>query len=484
MPFTLGIDVGTTFLKALLLDEEGRTRTAAAAGYDLKKPREGFVEQAPGDWWEALIRAVREAVEGVPPADVRALALSTQGDTLVPTLEDGRPACPAISWLDRRAGVECEELLAERPQTWWFARTGKKLLGSNTASKIRWLQAHRPDLARRARFCNVHDHLVRRLTGRFATDVPNASWTTLFNIEQRGWDSEILALLGLSEERVSPVVSCGDPIAGLTPEAADALGLTTDTIVAAGAFDQVAATYGAGVTGADEALLSCGTAWVLFVVTSSPILDEQLRLPACCFVGDREWGLVCCFTGGAAYDWLRDVVRRGHLDAEPAGPPLVFLPYVYGEISPGWDPDARAALIGVGLDHSAEDLQLALMQALAFEGLRNLEVARGLGVSIEGVRMVGGASQSRIWPQIVADVLGVPVTTPVESECAARGAAVLAARAIGMDLSGKASQVAASHLVPDDPRARRYRELYECYNAARESLSGVFRKLGDLRSRA
>jgi xylulokinase len=484
MPFTLGIDVGTTFLKALLLDEEGRTRKIAAAGYDLRKPREGFVEQAPGDWWQALVSAVREAVQGVPPADVRALALSTQGDTLVPTFDDGRPACPAISWLDRRAGAECRELLAERPQTWWFGRTGKKLLGSNTASKIRWLQTHRPDLARGARFCNVHDHLVRRLTGRFVSDVTNASWTTLFNIERRGWDAETLALLGLSEDRVSRIVSCGEPIGELTPESADSLGLTTDTVVAAGAFDQVAATYGAGVTGADEALLSCGTAWVLFVVTPSPVLDDQLRLPACCFVGDREWGLVCCFTGGAAYDWLRDVVKGGHLAAEPAGPPLVCLPYVYGEVSPGWDPEARAAIIGVGLDHSAEDLQLALMQALAFEGLRNLEVARGLGVSIEAVRMVGGASQSPIWPQIVADVLGVPVTIPVESECAARGAALLAAKAVGTDLSGKASQAAASHLVPDASRAPRYRELYECHNAARESLAEVFRKLGDLRSRA
>ncbi|MFQ6096245.1 MAG: FGGY-family carbohydrate kinase [Armatimonadota bacterium] len=481
MPFTLGIDVGTTFLKALLLDEEGRVRKVASAGYDLRRPQRDFVEQDPEDWWKALVEAVREAVEGVPAREVKALALATQGDTLVPTGEDGEALCPALSWMDRRAGAECEELLAIRPQEWWFGKTGKKLLGSNTASKVRWLQRHRPDIAERARFCNVHDHLVRRMTGTFATDATNASWTTLFDIEQRVWDADILDLLGLSEERVSPIVSCGEPIAPLAPGAANELGLTPETVVAGGAFDQVAATYGAGVTGANEALLSCGTAWVLFVVTTRPVLDERLRLPACCFVGDDEWGLVCAFTGGAAYDWLREAVKRDHLEAEPDGPPLIFLPYFYGEVSPGWNPAARGALIGLSLEHTAEHLQLALMRALAFEARRNLEVARGLSVSIESLKMAGGAAQSAIWPQIVADVMGLPITLPVESECAARGAALLAAKSVGLDAPEATPHEPAREVLPDPARARRYEELYGCYNAARESLADVFRMLGELR---
>lgn len=427
MSIYLGLDIGTTSAKCMAVNEDGQTLALTQYAYPMSHPYQDWAEQDPEDYWRGLIHCIRQCAKECGGGDVVSVAMSTQGDTLILTDDLGKPLLPAISWMDTRGQTEFDALLSEVDE-FWYRETGAPLTTVSSACAIRWIARNRPEImAANPRFCYVADYLAKRLCGKFATDVPSASWTPFFSPARRDWSQPVLDLLGITRDRLPEVYESGEVIGELLPEVADELGIGQGTKLIAGAFDQTAAAHGAGASANGISVLSCGTAWVLYIVSAGAVVDAHERLWTCCHTSAGQSALVLPFTGGSAYDWLNRTLSDKS-DAPATGiDQLTFIPHLYGGLSPDWRGESRGSLIGLTLSHTAEDIRLAMMRGLAFEARRNLEAAEPLAGRIESIKMVGGAGKSKTWPQSIANALNrtVEVSECVESAC--YGAAKLAA---------------------------------------------------------
>ena len=471
----LGIDIGTTSAKCLAVDETGKVLAIAQRPYPLAHPHEGWAEQDPEDYWRGIVETVRRcAAECECKGEIVAAAMSTQGDTLIVTDEAGKPLAPALSWMDTRGEAECREMAAEMGQEFWYRETGFILTNYNSACNIRWLERNDPDLKKRIRrYCWVADYLAGRLCGRFVSDVPSASWTPLYSPVRRSWSEPVMDVLGISREMLPDAAESGTTIGELLPEVASELGLKPGVKLMAGAFDQAAAAHGAGAGAGRRSVLSCGTAWVLYAVWGSPVVDDLRQIPVCCHVRPDEWGMVLPFTGGAAYDWLQRTFQ-GEAGGEPSGAePPVFIPHLYGGLCPDWRGESKGSILGLTLAHNREDVRRALMRGMAFEARRNVEAAERISGKIGSIRMVGGAGKSDIWPQMIASILDRPVEVSENVESACYGAAKLAAG--GASANWDETQTTRDFApIPAEVEAEQRR--YEKYLRVYETVAGVYRE--------
>lgn len=433
MAIYLGVDIGTTSTKCLAVDEDGSMLALAQRRYPMTHPHQDWAEQDPEDYWRALVDVIGQCVaqckeQGRGAHEVGALAMSTQGDTLIVADDAGNPLIPAISWMDARPDAECHELMAEADSSFWYRETGSPMNRWSSACSIRWLAKHMPELkSKGARYCYVPDFLAKRLCGEFVTDVPSASWSPLFTPSRRDWSKPVLELLGIDEAALPRTLESGEVIGRLSPSVAVELGLAPETVLVAGAFDQTAAACGAGASAGGRSVLSCGTAWVLYSVSSSPVIDQNEQLCTCCHAKRDEWGLVLPFSGGSTYDWLlRTFGENGDSSKSDSEPPI-FIPHLYGGASPDWHGESKGSLVGLTMSHTREDIRLSLMRGLAFEARRNLEAGELFCGGVQFIRMVGGAGKSDIWPQMIANALGRPVEVSDCVESACFGAARMAA---------------------------------------------------------
>lgn len=461
----LGADIGTTSAKCLAVSEEGHILALAQHPYGMSHPREGWAEQEPEDYWEGLRACVRGCLEqlteqGRSPAQVVSLALSTQGDTLIVADDAGRAVRPAISWMDARADAEFHELLAQDGQDFWYRETGCRLTPYSSACAVRWLAANEPQTLARGRICWVPDFLANRLVGRYALDAPSASWTPLYNPWGREWSTRVAEIAGARADMLPEVLESGSAIGEVLPEASAELGLPGGVSLVAGAFDQAAAAHGAGAKPSGRSVLSCGTAWVLYVVAGSLTAGTDTSIPVCCHVHPQQWGLVLPFTGGTAYDWTRRVFgQQGETDYESPNQPLIFIPHLYGGLCPDWREESRGTIVGLTLSHTAADIEIAVMRGLGFEARRNLEACSRLIAPPGVIRMVGGATRSAFWPQLIADILGIPVEIWECAESACYGAARLAAGKGGEAWKGGETRV----VEPRPANVRKEADLYADY---------------------
>ncbi|MCE5197403.1 MAG: FGGY family carbohydrate kinase [Armatimonadota bacterium] len=441
MAIYLGVDIGTTSAKCLAVDENGAVLAQSQQPYPIMHPAQGWAEQDPEDYWRALSATVRGCVSkckelGRDASEIASIAMSTQGDTLIVTDESGKPLTSAISWMDTRGEVECAELLSEADQSFWYRESGALLSVIGSVCSIRWLEKNKPDIiSNKPHYCFVPDFLAKRLVGEFVIDISSASWTPLCSPCSRAWSNAVLELLGISRSDVSETMESGEVIGEIKPDIASELGLASGVKLIAGAFDQAAAAYGVGASVGGRGVLSCGTAWVLYSVSSMPPFDASECLSICCHVKPSEWGLVLPFSGGSTYDWLNRMFTQ--TNTAPSGSKLpIFIPHLYGGLSPDWRSESRGSLVGLTMSHTQEDIRLALMRGIACEARRNMEAAELLCGRVESVRMVGGAGKSDIWPQMVSNILNRPVELPDCVESACYGAAKLAAGEVSSGWSG------------------------------------------------
>jgi len=433
-------------VKALLVDRDARPVVEATVEYGISHPRPGWSEQNAEDWWTSLVAATRQAINAAGNADVQALAISTQGDTLVPVDDDCRPLAPARTWMDTRTGDLIPPLEAQVDSQTWYETTGSRLGPYAAGMTIAWLREHKPDVyAQAARFALVEDFVVERLTGEPALDFPNASRTLMFDIRLREWSGRLTDVIGVEQERLSPTLPSGAVAGLLSEEAAEALGIKAGIPVALGGHDQTCAAVGAGVVSPGEILLSCGTAWVLLASVDRVLLDgERRRVQTYCHAAPDRWALLTAHAGGNVLAWMRetlyggDAVTYAEIDADAqraldeGGPGLLVLPHFYGANSPHWMRQARGVIAGLTLGRRREDLALGMLRGVGLEVMRHFATFRDMGAAPDEIRMIGGGAKSRLWAQIIADCTQATVVLPEVREAAAYGAAVLAGVSAGI----------------------------------------------------
>jgi xylulokinase len=457
----VGIDVGTSGVKAIAISAEGDVVARAERAYPLSTPRPGWAEQEPEDWWRATEAALADL--HVEPAGI---GLSGQMHGLVVLGADDRPLCPAILWNDQRTGAECAEIEERVGVRRLLELTGNRALPGFTAPKLLWLRAHEPETYARIRHVLLPKDYVRfRMTGERAIDVADASGTLLFDVAERRWSDEMLGALELPREWLPPSHECAE---------------------IAGAGDQAAGALGVGVDRPGPLSVVLGTSGVVFASLPGYRPDAEGRVHVFCHAVPGGWhAMGVMLSAAGALGWLRDRVTGGGYDellreAErwpPGTEGLLFQPYLSGERTPHADPDARAAFVGLELRHDRGALVRAVLEGVAY-GLRDsLELLRALGVQAEVGRVSGGGARSELWLRIVASVLGIPLERTAVEEGAAYGAALLGGVRAGVwaDVhEAVASCVRARGRVDPDP------EWQEAYEEGYRAFRRLYPALRDL----
>jgi xylulokinase len=415
----VGLDVGTTGVKAIAIDEGGEVLARAEERYPLSSPHPHWAEQDPDDWVRASELTLARL--GVEPG---AVGLSGQMHGLVSLGTDDVPLRPAILWNDQRTAAESAEIERRVGFERLLALTGNRALTGFTAPKLLWLRKHEPELFARIQSVLLPKDYVRlKLFGERASDVADASGTLLFDVANRVWSDEVLAALELPREWLPPVFE------------------SPAVVGAPGAGDQAAAAVGVGVTGPGPLSIVLGTSGVVFGTLGAFKADEQARVHVFCHAVPGTWhAMGVMLAAGGALRWLRDAIAPDAsyeqlIAAAEGWPPgcegLLFAPYLAGERTPYADPDARGAFVGLSLRHDRGALVRAVLEGVAY-GLRDsLELLRELGVQPAFGRVSGGGARSGLWRKIVASVLDLPLERTAADEGSAYGAALLAGCAAG-----------------------------------------------------
>ncbi len=445
----ISIDSSTTACKAIAWAHDGTPVAEGRAGIEAFSPHPFWHEQRAGDWWHALVQAVQELLQQVSADRVAALCVTCQRETFVPVDEGGQPLRHAITWLDGRSRAQVEELNLRYGGDAIHDLTGKGPSTNQSLSKLMWLQTHEPGIAARTyKYLDVHAYLVYHLTGQWTTSLACADPMGIVDMRRGAWAEELLVDLGLDPARLVEIVPPGSVIGPLTPAAAEATGLSTRTLVVAGAGDGQCAGLGANITRPGVAYLNLGTAMV-----SGAYADR--------YVADRAFRTLCSPVAGAfvpeevltagtfTVSWFmktfgpdvsglglalsqEDVMEMAAASVPPGSLGLMVVPYWGGVMPPYWDPAATGITIGWIEAHRKEHFYRAILEGIGYEHRLVMDgISRATGQPIDEYILMGGGARSRLWCQIVADIHGKPISRARTTEATSLGAAILAATAAG-----------------------------------------------------
>ncbi len=455
MSYLLGIDVGTSGTKALLIDAEGKVAAGATVEYPLHTPRPLWAEQDPQDWWRATVGAIQAVLarSGVAPEEISGLGLTGQMHGLVALDEQGQVLRPCILWNDQRTGAQCAEILQIVGRERFLAITGNLPLPGFTAPKVLWVREHEPEVYRRiAHILLPKDYIRYRLTGDYATEVSDAAGMVLLDVGRRRWSEELLQALDIPLEWLPRCYESPEVTGVLGKAAAEATGLRAGLPVVGGGGDNAAAAVGSGIVEEGIISASVGTSGVIFAHTEEMKRDPQARLHSFCHAVPGRWHVMgVMLSAGGSLRWLRDTIAGPECEigrltgadpyevmiaeaarVAPGCEGLLFLPYLTGERTPHADANARGAFVGLTLRHGKGALVRSVLEGVAY-GLRDsLELLRVLHIPVQQVRALGGGARSLIWRQIMADVFGVELVTINITDGAAYGAALLAGAGAGV----------------------------------------------------
>ncbi len=458
--------------------------------YQLITPDALSVEMDAETYWRAFKTAVAKVMQasGVAAANVKALGLSAQGETLLVVDEAGRPLRRAIVWLDNRAQSEADELGDRLGHRHAYEITGQvKLVPTWPASKLLWLRRHEPQLFENiAKVLLIEDYFLHRLTGEYVCEGSLVTSTCYWNFRTKKWWPEMLEVLGVSAKQLPRYSESGIPVGNILPEVAEELGLSSQTVACTGALDQACGAIGVGNISPGIFSENTGAALAICATVSKATLDPNDQMP-CHYHGVPDLYMLHTFTsGGIVLRWFRDefapmermVGQASGYDAYdlmgveaarvPAGcEGLVMLPHLQGAMAPEANPKAKGVFFGFTLRHGKSHFTRAIMEAVGFIVRRNIEVIEGLGVEVNEIRALGGGARSRIWKQIEADITGRPVVTTTNEEAATLGAAILAGKAVGLYSSikeavGQMVQIK-DRFEPNPANRGVYEETYRTY---------------------
>lgn len=496
----LGLDLGTSSVKALLVDPAGNVRGAGSAEYPVLHPQPGWAEQDPGDWWAGAVAATRQATGWLPPGTrVAGIGLSGQMHGTVLLGEDRRPLAPAIIWADGRSRQQVEEVTAKVGRERVIEIAGSPVAVGFQAATLAWLRQERSSVWWRVRkVLAPKDELRRRLTGEIATDPGDASGTLLFDVRWRAWSPDLMKAVGVDADRLPPVLSAAAVAGELVEWAAEQLGLPGGLPVVTGTGDAPAGLLGAGIVDPATMLLSISTGAQVMVPADAVRPDPGGRAHAFCAAlepGPQRPGwyqMGATLTAGMAMRWLRDEVLdlRGGDAYErmtalaAASPPgargLLFLPYMVGERTPHMDARLRAAFLGLSSHHTGGDLIRAVMEGAVFACRDAFDVLRETGAKPSRIVMAGGGARSPLWRQIAADVFGLPVHALATADQAAMGAGLLAAVGTGtVDpiSTARAWATIGAPVEPTPAHRARYDDLLAIYRDAATAVRDTSHRL-------
>jgi len=445
MAILLGIDLGTSSVKSILMDETGHLLAIGQEAYSFDIPREGWAEQDPDVWWSASARTIRQALDyaRIKPDEIAGIAFSGQMHGLVPLDADGRPVRKAIIWCDQRSSDQVERIRSQIGMERLGEITGNPVATGFQLPSLLWMKEHEPDSMDAVRTVLLPKDYVRyRLTGMMSTDLTDAASTLVFDTRRGVWSDELIQALELPRSIFPDVHLPEDPSGGVSGEAGRETGLAVGTPVFHGGADQVMQAVGNGILEAGQISVTIGTGGQVFAPLSGFSYDPQLRSHTFNHVvRDRWYFLGAALSAGLSLRWLRDQILSGMSYAEmdrvagqrkPGSDGLVFLPYLSGERTPHMDAEARGLFFGLTLRHGQGHLARAVMEGVVFALRDCLEVYRGLGQRADRVIASGGGAQSPFWLQLQSDILNVEVRTSRMVEQAGVGAAITASVGAGL----------------------------------------------------
>lgn len=444
----IGIDIGTSEVKALLLGPDQRVIGSAGSPLTVSRPHPGHSEQNPADWWTATQVALA-ALRAAHPAEyaaTEAIGLSGQMHGAVLLDAQDRVLRPAILWNDTRCAAECSEMMAELPA---LSELGGSLaMPGFTAPKLRWVARHEPEVFRQvAKVLLPKDHVRLMLTGEHVSDLSDASGTLWLDVRRRDWSDELLALTGLTRAHMPRLVEGSQASGRLKADVAQALGLRPGTVVAGGAGDNAASAVGMGAVEAGQGFLSLGTSGVLFVVTPDYQPNAASATHAFCHAVPGRWHQMSVMLSAAsALQWVADLLgaanagevatRAAALNASDRAASPLFLPYLSGERTPHNDAQVRGSFHGLDFDTNAARLGYAVMEGVSFGLLDGLAALHAAGSTVSRLSLVGGGARSPFWAQMLASALNVDIVTHGGSAVGgALGAARLGALSVGAPMA-------------------------------------------------
>ncbi len=481
----IGIDLGTSSVKILLVRRDGEIEKTVSREYPISYPHSGWSEQNPVDWYNQTIDGLKELLSGVDTDTVKGISFGGQMHGLVLLDENDEVIRPAILWNDGRTGAETAYLNEAIGQDKLMEYTANIAFAGFTAPKILWVKKNEPEnFARIKKIMLPKDYLAYKLSGTFATDYSDASGMLLLDVENRCWSKEMCEICSVNSDTLPTIFESYEKIGTLLPEVGHELGLGEITI-AAGAGDNAGAAIGTGISCAGDCNISLGTSGTVFISQDAFTKNDCGALHNFCHANGK-YHLMGCILSAASCNkwWVEEILGSNDFKGEEAGldallgkNDVYFLPYLMGERTPHNDVDAKGAFIGMRPSTTRKEMTLAVLEGVAFALRDSVELARESGVKIESTKICGGGAKSEVWRKIVANVLGIPVIRPLIEEGPSYGAAILA-----MVASGEYSSVseATEKLVKNRDITYPVDEIQSLYNKKYENFKRLYPALKDV----
>jgi len=506
MEYLMGIDVGTSGVKTVIIDREGAIVSSGTVEYPLLTPRPGWAEQNPADWWSATVRCIKNSLKksAVNSRNIKGIGLTGQMHGSVFLDGKNNVIRPAILWCDQRTAKECAQITETVGEKRVFEITCNPVLTGFQAPKIIWMRNNESALYKRiAKVLLPKDYIRFMMTGEFATDVSDASGTSLLDVKNRRWSDEILDKLNLSITLLPCCFESPEITGHITKEVSQTTGLAERTPVVAGAGDQAAGGVGSGIVQEGLVSVSLGTSGVVFAHSEKVFVDPKGRLHTFCHAVPGKWHLMgVMLSAGGSFRWLRNMFfsdadkKSGNAyeamtflakKVSPGSEGLVFLPYLTGERCPYPDPNARGVFFGLSLKHGKEHIVRAVMEGVAFGLKDSVRIMEEIGVPAgERFRISGGGGKSILWRRMIADIFNSDTVRLTVEEGPSYGAAVLAGAGTGIykDVVSACKRMIKedekSLLKPDRGNTAVYGRYYKVYNDLYSSLEKQFDNLAEI----
>ena len=487
--YYIGIDLGTSAVKLLLMQGDGQIANIVSREYPIAFPHPGWSEQNPADWWDAVCAGIPELLNGFDASQVAGIGAGGQMHGLVVLDAQDKVIRPCILWNDGRTQKQVEYLNNVIGKENLSKYTANIAFAGFTAPKILWVKENEPDNF--AKICKImlpKDYLAYRLSGAFVSDYSDASGMLLMDVKNKCWSKEMAEICGISLEMLPELHESFDAVGTLKPEAAAELGLPETCKVVAGAGDNAAAAVGTGTVGDGMCNVSLGTSGTVFISSNKFGVDSHNALHAFAHA-DGHYHLMGCMLSAASCNkwWMDEIIRTKEYTKEQENITklgennVFFLPYLMGERSPHNDPDARGTFIGMTMDTSRADMTQAVLEGVAFALRDSFEIAKSLGIQIDRTKICGGGAKSLLWKKIIANVLNVKVDVPETEEGPGYGAAILAAVACSEYASVEEAAQKLLKVVdtvePDAELAAKYEERYAQFKQIYPTVKELFGKL-------